>query len=127
MHTAENLFAHCEGYLTLFCLDVGHSSHLPVQLILTSWQGWRSGKQHLRCRLQAGLECFDDFAIAFYDKDRANVIDRPVEAHGERSASTVNRGICRRDRFEDLEGLRPGVSRLANECPAYQGDQCEIP
>src|SRR5215471_9991624 len=107
MHTAENLFAHCERYLALFCFDVGHSSHLPVQLILAGWQGWCSGKQHLRCRLQAWLECLDDFAIAFDDKDRANVIDRPVEAHRERSTATVNRGICCRDGFQ--EGLRPGV------------------
>ena len=49
------------------------------------------------------------------------MIDRPVEADRERRTARVNRGICCRDGFQDVDALRPRFGKLVAGCSQLMG------
>jgi hypothetical protein len=53
------------------------------------------------------MERFGHLATALNEKQRADMIHGPVEPHIERRGATVDHGICRRGRFDDVDTLRP--------------------
>ena len=49
------------------------------------------------------MKCFDDIATMFGNKYGTNMVNRLIEADGERGRATVNHGIGRWRRFLDMD------------------------